>query len=244
MAGYDYELLVAQQPSCGLMCGFDSNFSARVDSFLFSFSGSCPITPPPILRLVVYDSDGKSVDISQVNMAFYVSTCDLWSTNMKMHRNLVVNLPNNAAVNDMATDERESSKTKPYTLSRNLLGSNVTAGLCLRDLDNKPGIFFIFQDLCVRTEGTFRLKFRFFDLRSGIVDMENSPVLAEAISDEFTVYPAAQYPGVYECTALERCFEDQGVLNLTCRNQYRIRSGHSYEDADGGDEVFEISDKS
>jgi hypothetical protein len=50
---------------------------------------------------------------------------------------------------------------------RNLLGSVVSNSYCLNDLDNKPGVYFVFYDLSVRTEGTFTLQFRFSDLDAG-----------------------------------------------------------------------------
>lgn len=52
-------------------------------------------------------------------------------------------------------------------LYRNLLGVVVSNGYQLLDTHGDPGIFFVFQDLSVRTEGRYRLKFLFIDLSAG-----------------------------------------------------------------------------
>lgn len=52
---------------------------------------------------------------------------------------------------------------------RNLLGTVVSSAYQLTDLDNEPGVFFVFPDLSIRTEGQFRLKFKFIDLSAGYV---------------------------------------------------------------------------
>ena len=47
---------------------------------------------------------------------------------------------------------------------RNLFGNLVTSAFRLKDDKSVPGIWFILQDLSVRTEGVFKLKFSFFNL--------------------------------------------------------------------------------
>jgi hypothetical protein len=49
---------------------------------------------------------------------------------------------------------------------RNLVGSSVSSATKLYDLDGNLGIFFIFQDVSLRTEGSFRLKFSLVDIGS------------------------------------------------------------------------------
>ena len=48
--------------------------------------------------------------------------------------------------------------------TRNLIGSLTASAFRLKDDKNVPGIWFVLQDLSVRTEGQFRLKFSFFNL--------------------------------------------------------------------------------
>lgn len=49
---------------------------------------------------------------------------------------------------------------------KNLVGSSVSSATKLYDLDGKLGIFFIFQDVSLRTEGCFRLRFSLIDVAS------------------------------------------------------------------------------
>lgn len=52
----------------------------------------------------------------------------------------------------------------PGSLTRNLIGSVCASAFRLTDPGNKLGIWFILQDLSVRTEGSFRLKMNLIDV--------------------------------------------------------------------------------
>ena len=52
----------------------------------------------------------------------------------------------------------------PGLFTRNLIGSLTASAFRLQDDNREWGIWFITQDLSVRTEGTFRLKFSFLNL--------------------------------------------------------------------------------
>ncbi|KAI1432393.1 hypothetical protein GGR50DRAFT_706753 [Xylaria sp. CBS 124048] len=106
--------------------------------------------------------------------------------------------------------------------TRNLIGSLAASASRLQDPSDKIGIWFILQDLSVRTEGWFRLRFSFINLRrlgatsNGGSDAEllnrgRAPVLAYAFSDKFQVYSAKKFPGVCESTQLSKTFALQGV---------------------------------
>lgn len=45
--------------------------------------------------------------------------------------------------------------------TRNLIGSVAVSAFRLNDDDDEPGIWFVLQDLSVRTEGTFRYGFSY-----------------------------------------------------------------------------------
>jgi hypothetical protein len=51
--------------------------------------------------------------------------------------------------------------------TKTLMGSSVSSGYQLCDANNQMGIFFVFQDLSVRIEGRFRLRFMFTNLSAG-----------------------------------------------------------------------------
>lgn len=50
--------------------------------------------------------------------------------------------------------------------TKNLIGTTVASANKLYNLDGKLGIFFVFHDLSLRTEGNFRLKFSLIDVSS------------------------------------------------------------------------------
>jgi hypothetical protein len=110
--------------------------------------------------------------------------------------------------------------------TRNLIGSLAASAFRLTDPSDKIGIWFVLQDLSVRTEGTFRLRFSFVNVGVPVhpaavgqgknvstttVNTGRAPVLASCYSDSFQVYSAKRFPGVVESTGLSKCFATQGI---------------------------------
>ncbi|KAJ7498605.1 velvet factor [Mycena latifolia] len=129
--------------------------------------------------------------------------------------------------------------------TRTLVGPLSSNGYRLLDEHRKPGIFFLFQDLSVRTEGTFRLRLRLMNVGAppapepGALQVHTtvSPVLAQIFTEPFTVYSAKRFPGVPETTALSIAFGNQG-LKLPLRNRHgsskrRRDDSGSDDDSDG-----------
>ncbi|KAI9882846.1 MAG: hypothetical protein M1823_005415 [Watsoniomyces obsoletus] len=103
-----------------------------------------------------------------------------------------------------------SAPTGMFT--RNLIGSLSASAFRLTDPDNKIGVWFILQDLSVRTEGLFRLKLNFVNVgEDNKLNTGSAPVLASCFSEVFQVYSAKKFPGVIESTALSKCFATQGI---------------------------------
>ncbi|PPQ78214.1 hypothetical protein CVT25_015533 [Psilocybe cyanescens] len=130
-----------------------------------------------------------------------------------------------------------------HTYTRTLVGP-LSANACrLLDEHRKPGIFFLFQDLSVRTEGSFRLRMRLMNVGAppapeiGAQRVHNdvSPVLAQTFTEQFTVFSAKRFPGVPDTTALSIAFGNQGQ-KLPLRNRHgsnkRRRRGESESDDD------------
>ncbi|KAF8204750.1 velvet factor-domain-containing protein [Pholiota molesta] len=122
-----------------------------------------------------------------------------------------------------------------HTYTRTLVGP-LSANACrLLDEHRKPGIFFLFQDLSVRTEGSFRLRMRLMnvgappapEMGSQRVHNDVSPVLAQTFTEQFTVFSAKRFPGVPDTTALSIAFGNQGQ-NFLCE------IGMARASADGG----------
>jgi hypothetical protein len=106
----------------------------------------------------------------------------------------------------------------------------------LTDTKGKTGFWFVLQDLSVRTEGTFRLKFSMCDVGSGSgnnahVSTGKCPVLSNAYSEPFTVYSAKKFPGVIESTELSKCFAAQGI-KIPIRKDNKPLSNQAEYDAD------------
>jgi hypothetical protein len=99
--------------------------------------------------------------------------------------------------------------------TRNLIGSLSASAFRLTDPDDKIGIWFILQDLSVRTEGRFRLRFAFVNvadvLGASLRGGEKIKVLAAQFTEVFTVYSAKKFPGVCDSTKYSKCFATQGI---------------------------------
>lgn len=176
--------------------------------------------------------------------------------------------------------ESNSHRTLTTTTTRNLIGSLVANAAKLMGLpepklvvdgdstsstgdnektptvteEGKWGIYFVLQDLSVRTEGKFKLKFSFVDLQSeeglNMVNTGVSQVRAEIFSDRFTVYSAKNFPGMAESTDLSRCFARQGIKIHVRRDTTRRQLSQSDEvpvpndaddDADDDDETNPVA---
>lgn len=103
-----------------------------------------------------------------------------------------------------------------HSYTRTLVGPLSANATRLLDEHRKPGVFFLFQDLSVRTEGSFRLRMRLMNIgrfpapeagAAGVMSINDpevpgrgppgvSPVLAQVYTEPFTVYSAKRFPGV------------------------------------------------
>lgn len=275
-----------------------------------------PITPPPCVRLIVRDeATGRDIDISEIDVTYFLLSVDLWTPDGKTEVNLVRHSANSPSISAttaasyppastplhhynqppnvqpvhggmpntmygqpphppnyyghppqegypqhgapgqpmpdgrqpyyppqqspmgappgygdmgrngvpqqmiappmpvMVTQDPRSAPSGMFT--RNLIGSLCVSAFKLTDPNNHVGIWFILQDLSVRTEGQFRLKFSFVDVGSRTspnqLNTSSAPVLATCYSDVFQVFSAKRFPGVIESTALSKCFATQGI---------------------------------
>jgi hypothetical protein len=110
--------------------------------------------------------------------------------------------------------------------TRNLIGSLSASAFKLNDLNENFGIWFVLQDLSVRTEGWFRLKLNFVNVGqpnttgtptsvngqiTQTVTKTTAPVLASIFSKPFRVFSAKKFPGVIDSTDLSKSFATQGI---------------------------------
>ncbi|GJN83357.1 velvet complex subunit 2 [Purpureocillium lilacinum] len=118
--------------------------------------------------------------------------------------------------------------------TRNLIGSLAASAFRLSDTTDHIGIWFVLQDLSVRSEGTFRLRFSFVNVgaRGGSrrdgnapkINTGRAPILASCFSNQFTVYSAKKFPGVCESTPLSKTFATQGI-KIPIRKDANVKGG-------------------
>ncbi|KAI8997809.1 velvet factor-domain-containing protein [Pilobolus umbonatus] len=201
-----YKLKIVQNPIRARCCGFGEKDRR-------------PIDPPPILQLflegpngtllnAVKDTDGQSL---------FVVQCDLIAEGGLDQRSHVYN-PSCATPANVIGSRNELKPTsgtlitlQDPTPTRTLMGAIVSNSYPLVGPDNELGVFFIFQDLSVRVEGRFRLKFSLINLSEGNPLTGDTTVCDDVISDPFTVFSAKNFPGMTDSTALSQCFAQQGI---------------------------------
>ncbi|GAA5804703.1 hypothetical protein HPULCUR_010206 [Helicostylum pulchrum] len=201
-----YELTIAQQPSRARMCGFGDKDRR-------------PISPPPVVQLIITTNNGQIVNPETFDVSFLVVMCDSWQqnelenddgnlSNHANHLSQVISFPT-------TTLDEEGVETNSAIKMRNLVGSSVSSATKLYDLNGNLGIYFVFQDVSLRTEGCFRLKFSLVDVGSpysrSVNTSSNSHVLKAIYTNPFTVFTAKKFPGVVQSTPLSKCFARQGI---------------------------------
>lgn len=146
------------------------------------------------------------------------------------------------------TSSRSSAALEsPYTtlttetFTRNFVGASVASANILKDETDHIGIFFVLQDLSVRTEGVYRIKLTLANLSGDDGQLKAhggiSEALAEAYTDPFTVYTPRRFPGVFEPTALSKKFAAQGVkipVRVDRKKRRRDSSGGAAGGGGGG----------
>ncbi|PWN50313.1 hypothetical protein IE53DRAFT_369016 [Violaceomyces palustris] len=97
-------------------------------------------------------------------------------------------------------------------VTRNLVGCAVASASVLRDVEDNWGIFFVLQDISVRTEGVYRIRLTFVNLgMNGRVNIGHSPALAETFTEPFQAYSPRRFPGMLHPSPLSRKLASQGV---------------------------------
>ncbi|KAM3581101.1 hypothetical protein VKS41_006542 [Umbelopsis sp. WA50703] len=195
-----YRLDVMQHPLRARCCGFGEKDRR-------------PIDPPPVLQLFVEGEDGEPKTVSSLDISFFLVQCDLYSADGSEERNIVLHpsiIPNthftmgsssnSNSPSHVTTQQSESSRQggslstvislRNPTPTRNLMGSLIANAVQLENPQKTTGIYFVFPDLSVRSEGSYTLKFMFFDLALGEPLTMSTKVQAEIYSQPFTVYSA------------------------------------------------------
>lgn len=104
----------------------------------------------------------------------------------------------------------KADKDEPVDLSteKSLAGTLVSSLHRLKDVSNKDGGFFVFGDMSIKVQGTYRLCFTLYEFQPDALQAQH---LGSIISDKFGVMSAKDFKGLEESTYLSRAFSDQGV---------------------------------
>ncbi|KAF9312958.1 hypothetical protein BG003_005759 [Podila horticola] len=166
-----------------------------------------PIDPPPIVQLIVRNPPSTSQDPRNKHSSY------LQNPYYFMHASLIEK-DSRAEVN-LIRDDQDLDKDK-----------DKGANLDFEDSGNESG-FFVFPDLSVRMEGTYRLKFCLYEMTGTQVHFCTSIVSAPLV-----VYSAKKFPGMEESTTLSQFFAEQGLkirIRKEVRPKKRARAGYARE---------------
>ncbi|KAI6042328.1 velvet factor-domain-containing protein [Pisolithus marmoratus] len=191
----EYELTVRQEPKQARMCGVGSDRR--------------PIDPPPIIQLRVIDKrtrqppahpDPEDVDLHYTHSFLQNPYYFMFASLAKPD-------------DDAELHWLKDGKTRCTT------GSVVSSLYHLKDTENRneDAGFFVFPDLSVRTEGSYRLKLSLFEVAGNTVRHCKS-----IYSQPFYVYTAKKFPGMEESTPLSCSLADQGI-KIRIRKDIRVR---------------------
>ncbi|VDC06505.1 unnamed protein product [Peniophora sp. CBMAI 1063] len=189
-----YQLEVVQQPE--VTAEFGSNALSRL-----------PLSPPLVARLSICDDRRSNID-DDPDLPFLIAQVALFSEDGQRELD--------AQPSPMATPP-PSTFAEQQQRRMLLYGSTVSSPQYLRDLNGRPGVFFLFPDIGVQRQGRYTLRIRLlrlsrFDPTRLMSEGEGSSslFLAQASTGPFTVVPRSHYIAP-EQTRLTRHFLMQGV---------------------------------
>jgi hypothetical protein len=148
-----------------------------------------PLDPPPMLQLKV----SSEIDPSQ---QFLQNPYLFVSVSLYKH------------------DKDEAIEGTPFDI---LSGTLVSSLHRLKDIDNKDGAFFIFGDISIKVQGSYRLRFTLYEMQPNFGSYQ---CLGHTMSAKFNVVLPKDFKGLEESTYLSRAFSDQGV-RLRLRKEAR-----------------------
>ncbi|KAK6068418.1 VosA protein [Seiridium cupressi] len=106
---------------------------------------------------------------------------------------------------------KEVSEKDGKAIGSNLTGTTASSLHRVKNMENKDIAAFVFPDLAVKVEGSFRLRFVLMVMEENGMEVGTWLTITECYSDVFTVHSARSFPGMAESTSLTRMFADQGI---------------------------------
>lgn len=103
---------------------------------------------------------------STFDVSFLIVICDLCPDNEIEKEHSGSSIPTSQFTKFSATESDEQGIAGSSVQLRSLTGSLATSASKLYDLDGNLGIFFVFQDISLRSEGQYKLQFILVDIES------------------------------------------------------------------------------
>lgn len=230
-----YHLHVRQQPLAARACGAGDRDRRPVD-------------PPPIVQILLSDFDPESQDDKDILqdprftvgcLLFPVPDPESWPEDEKekdkdRESDGVARadddfstplLSGKAFMSPFYVDADPDPNSAPtHPSSTETHASIHPHGLHPPNLRNasklhQPATFFIFADLSIRSAGLYRLQFRLMNWGSVEDTGQSMPILAEAWSEPFRVYPAKNFPGLRDSSILAEGLKELGFVELKTRGK-------------------------
>ncbi|TFK88251.1 hypothetical protein K466DRAFT_585711 [Polyporus arcularius HHB13444] len=195
----EYDLTMRQEPKQARMCGVGADRR--------------PIDPPPIVQLRVVDPSSRrpQSNSSRASSPDLSAPPSAQSFLQNPYYFMFASLAK--PDEDVELHWLKDGKTRCTT------GSVVSSLYHLKDSEhqNADAGFFVFPDLSVRTEGSYRLKLSLYEV------VGNNVYHCKSIfSAPFYVYTAKKFPGMEESTPLSCSLADQGI-KIRIRKDIRVR---------------------
>ncbi|KAJ3971486.1 velvet factor-domain-containing protein [Lentinula raphanica] len=100
--------------------------------------------------------------------------------------------------------------------SKVLIGSKVVQPHPIDLGSGRKNLLFVFPDLAVRNLGTFRLRYKFFDLFSSPPGSRHTNIQAECIGGSFRIFSTKHFPGLQISTDLTKvCLRQRELASLS-----------------------------
>ncbi|TNY18564.1 velvet factor-domain-containing protein [Rhodotorula diobovata] len=163
-----FELVVLQQPQIGAQAGLGRNTLGRL-----------PIVPAPVVEVIVSGPSGERTD---VELPYLFCSCSLRQEDGVSPVEIAALADSHSAGSAGGDDVAEEFSA--------LIGQLVRTPRRIEDLEGTQKSVFVFEDVSVRTKGSYKLEFRLGEARR-----PKSPKLAAVVSDKFDVVDWQDYPG-------------------------------------------------
>ncbi|KAI9762238.1 MAG: CTP synthase ura7 [Chaenotheca gracillima] len=183
------------------------------------------IDPPPIVQLFAKDPETGEPDPNGLRYPFNVVHCTLWNENNSV--------------------DETALASQDHRMTRRLMGTLVSSPFSGTDENGEDGSFFCFPDLSCRTHGKYRLRFVMMHIETSTVPSNSfCPIVAQAVSDVFTVFTAKDFPGMRASTPLTKALKRQGCAISVKKGNERATNARIRDENSADEEGDEGSERS